>query len=209
MKQSRGGVLPQAKRIIGVTGHTGSGASSFAKFLEDYGGLVISADKLAHEELNKDSSAFLLLIESFTEAILNSCGEINRGALAAMVFGKGNEENLKKLEGIIHPAVLKKTRKIIEENASDLRSKFIVIDAPLLVESGLNEDCDLTVFVRADKQVRVLRIMKRDRIDFISAERRIESRIEPDYGKIDLVIENNGSLDDLHNAARGFIMSHD
>ena len=204
MKQNN----PINKPVVGVTGHTGSGASSFAKFLENHGALVISADKLAHEELNKDSSAFGILIETFTTAILNQSGEIDRAALAGIVFGKGNEENLEKLESIIHPAVLNKTRKIIKENAIDNRSKIIVIDAPLLIESGLNSDCSTTIFVTADKAIRIKRIMERDKLDLISAEKRIESRKEPDFGKIDLIIENNDSMEDLHNKARQYIMSH-
>jgi len=211
MKQSNNHTQSSTKPrpVIGITGHTGGGASSFAKVLEQYGALIISADKLAHEELEKTGENYCTIIETFGTDILAQDGNINRSKLAALVFGKGNEENRKKLEGIIHPAVLKKTREIIEKRRYDPGIIAIVIDAPLLIESGLDENCDSTVFVNADKQTRVKRIMKRDEIDYISAVNRIESRIEPNFSKIDIVIDNNGSYENLHHEAKQYILSQD
>ena len=196
------------KLVVGVTGHTGSGASTFAKFLEESGGLVISADKLAHEELKKGSEGFDLIVSRFSDKILSPSGEIDRGVLAGLVFGKGNENNLKALEGIIHPVVHRKIRHILKEGSKDNKIPFIVIDAPLLIESGMNKDCDITVFVKADREIRINRIIERDGLDFESAIRRIESRQEPMLDEVDIVIDNNKSKEDLHNEAGKFIMSH-
>ena len=185
--------------IIGVTGISGSGTSTVAKILEEQGGFVISADKLAHAAMGKGSSAFPQIISIFGIEILDENGEINRRALGKMVFGAENKEKLAALEGIIHPQVVAKIHELIKEAAESGSYTFAVIDAPLLIESGLNKLCDTTWLITAPDEVRITRITIRDGIDEESAKCRLSSRPGDESLRphVDVIIENDGDINKL------------
>ena len=187
--------MTRSKRVIGVTGITGSGTSTVAGILGELGGCVISADKLAHDATKVGQSAYVAIVGVFGESILLPSGEINRKALGAMVFGEQNADKLKWLESVIHPEVLSKTRQMVD----DCKKPFIVIDAPLLIESGLCNECDEVWVVSASNEVRISRIMERDNIDEYVAKQRLKSRQNDiDLQKrADVVITNNGDISSL------------
>ena len=179
-------------RVIGITGITGSGTSTVASMLKEHGGLVISADSLAHGAIKKGLEAYKEIIEVFGDGVLKSDGEIDRKALGVLVFGDENKKNRALLESIIHPCVLNKIKELI----SNCESSFVVIDAPLLIESGLYKECDEVWLVIATDDVRVSRIMERDCIDKITAEKRLKSR-QNEVNLInhtDVIIFNNGDI---------------
>ena len=179
-------------RIIGVTGITGSGTSTVADILKEQGGLVISADKLAHDAIKKDREAHKKVVGAFGVSILMPDGEINRKALGSLVFGDGNNEKRALLESIIHPVVLAK----IGELVRNCQNPFVVIDAPLLIESGLAGECDEVWLVTAADETRVARIMERDGVDRLAAEKRLKSRQNEGnlIKQADVVISNNGDF---------------
>ena len=179
-------------RIIGITGISGSGTSTVAGILKEHGGLVISADRLAHDAIKKGQEAYIKIVETFGESILMPDGELNRKALGALVFGDENKKRRACLESIIHPVVLAK----IKELVGNCENPFAVIDAPLLIESGLDKECDEVWLVTASDEIRLSRIMERDGIDRIAAEKRLQSRQNENnlIKHADVVIENNGDL---------------
>ena len=182
-------------RVIGVTGITGSGTSTVADIISEHGGSVISADILAHDAINKGQEAHTKIVQKFGDGVLNTNGEINRKALGLLVFGEENEKDRAWLESIIHPVVLA----TIKELVKNCESPFVVIDAPLLIESGLNKECDEVWLVTATDEVRISRIMERDGVDRHAAQKRLSSRQDEKNIKnhIDVVISNNGSIEDL------------
>ena len=177
-------------RIIGVTGITGSGKSTVAGILKEHGGFVISADDLAHEAIKKGQDAYKKIVEVFGESMLMLDGEINRKSLGALVFGEENKNNLSYLESIIHPFVLDKTRELVRS----CKNQFAVIDAPLLIESGLDEQCGDVWLITASDEIRISRIMARDGVDKAIAEKRLKSRQNEEnlIKRADVVITNNG-----------------
>ncbi|MCL2388100.1 MAG: dephospho-CoA kinase [Defluviitaleaceae bacterium] len=179
---------------IGVTGITGSGTSTVSSILAERGGFVTHADKLAHEAMHKTEPAFAEIIQIFGKDILTASGEINRRALGAKVFG--NKEDLAKLEKIIHPRVIQRTRTIFDKIADHGAHTFAVIDAPLLIESGLNSMCDSIWLITAPDDQRISRITTRDKIDESTAKRRLSSRSGDETLKkqANIIIQNNGSL---------------
>ena len=187
--------MQNKKRVIGITGITGSGTSTAANILKERGGLVVSADKLAHDVIKKGQEAYNTIIEAFGERILMPDGEVNRKALGALVFGDENKERRVRLESIIHPVVLAK----ISEFTKNCEYPFVVIDAPLLVESGLYKECDEVWLVTAADEVRISRIMERDGIDRLMAEKRLKSRQNEDSLRkhADVVIANDGDYMNL------------
>jgi len=199
-------------KIIGVTGISGSGTSTVAEILRQQGGFIVQADKLAHEVMKNKSSvfdetAFAQIIKSFGEKIISENGEINRRILGEMVFGKDNMEKLSMLEKIIHPPVVNKIFALIEEATQTGLYKFAVIDAPLLVESGLNKECDQCWLITAPEEVKIKRIITRDNISEEAAEKRLNSRNGDEALKpfADKIIENNGNLKTLEQKIISFL----
>ena len=179
--------------VIGVTGISGSGASTVAGFLEELGGTVVSADRLAREAVKKGLPAHCEVVRLFGREVLQEDGEINRKALGKIVFG--NQVKLKQLENIVHPVVLQQIEYLIH----NCTKNFSVIDAPLLIESGLSALCDETWFVTAPNEERLARITKRDGIDRTLALMRINSRQDETElaKKADFVLCNQGDRTEL------------
>jgi dephospho-CoA kinase len=179
--------------IIGVTGITGSGTSTVSAILAERGGYVVHADTLAHETMAKSEPAFAEIVEAFGRDILNEKGEINRRGLGAKVFG--NKAELERLEKIVHPRVIERVRTIVGKVAEAGTHTFAVIDAPLLIESGLDEMCDSIWLITASNEVRISRITARDKIEEAAAKRRLQSR-KPESTLREhahIIIENCGS----------------
>src|SRR6187455_625937 len=102
----------QGKTLIGLTGNIACGKSTVLRQLARLGAYTIDADKLIHEILRKGGLAYKPVLEEFGEAILGEDGEIDRRALARIVFS--DPEKLRRLEKIEHPIV----RRVIEEKIS-------------------------------------------------------------------------------------------
>jgi len=179
-------------KIIGVTGITGSGTSTVAAILQELGGFVISADKLAHEVMQQGQAAYDKIVARFGRTILNTDGEINRKVLGGLVFG--NAAAMAELEAIIHPEVIAKTKELLKQSYA-----FAVIDAPLLIESGMYKICGSVWLVTAPNETRIARITSRDGIDTKTAMRRINSRKGDEFLRsyADVIIENSTTLEDL------------
>ena len=184
--------MMQNKLAIGITGITGSGTSTAAGILKEQGGFVISADKLAHDAIKIGREAYKKIVEVFGASVLMLDGEINRKALGALVFGDENNKKRALLESIIHPIVLAEVRTLVKSH----KNSFVVIDAPLLIESGLYIDCDEVWLITASDSLRITRIVKRDGIDIQAAERRLKSRQEEELAKhATAIIKNNGDYE--------------
>jgi len=188
--------MTQNRPIIGVTGITGSGTSTVADILAENGGFVCRADAIAHELMRKGEPAHGEIVDTFGTEILDENGEINRRVLGARVFGE-NKDALTKLEAIIHPRVIEQTRAFIAAASGEY--SFAVIDAPLLIESGMNKMCDTCWLVTAPDDVRLERIIARDGISREAAERRLKSRSGDDALRsyADFIIENDGDIPTL------------
>lgn len=187
--------------VIGLTGPSGSGKGKIAKILSECGVEHINADTVYHNILIPPSPCLDELVESFGYSILNAGGQLDRRALAGIVFGKENEAKLEKLNSITHKYVCARIRQIIRY-FDNISTKACVIDAPLLFESGLDSDCDLVISVLADKELRVQRIAERDGISYDDANLRICSQKPDGYysEKSDIVIYNNGDEEQLRSS---------
>ncbi|MCL2571494.1 MAG: dephospho-CoA kinase [Defluviitaleaceae bacterium] len=182
--------------IIGITGISGSGKTAAARILADIGGFVVDADPLAHELMKKGRHAYDEIIDFFGTSILGTDGEIHRPALGKVVFE--DNEKLSRLEAIIHPKVITKTMELIEDARNEGYS-FAVIDAPLLIEAGMDKYCDSTWLITANHETKIKRIMKRDNITRDVAAKRLASRQGDEALKphVHIVIENNNDFADL------------
>ena len=187
--------------VIGLTGPSGSGKGKIAEILSEYGVQHINADSVYHNILIPPSPCLDELVENFGYKILNAGGQLDRRMLGAIVFGEENKQKLEKLNSITHKYVCARIRQIIRYFQST-SCKACVIDAPLLLESGLNGDCDFVISVLADTEIRAQRIAKRDKISLEDANLRINSQ-KPDGFYIDgsdIVVYNNGEEEQLRTS---------
>ena len=182
-------------KIIGITGNSGSGKSYVSEFIKKYyleqniKAEIIDADQVAKSMQNSESEYMKSIIREFGEDILEE-GKLNRKKLAKIVFSNNQEKE--KLDRITQKYVVAN----IKEQIKSYREQgmvIIVIDVPLLFESGLNQECTITVGVIAKKEKKLERICKRDNITVEEAELRLNSQPDDEYyrNNCDYIIENN------------------
>ena len=189
-------------KVIGLCGGSGSGKGTVAKLFLDYGVPSIDTDAVYHGLTSKKTPCTEALADEFGNEIINPDGSLNRKSLAKIVFsGDGSSVKREALNRISHKFVLDKTREMLREHEAKGVNAAIV-DAPLLFESGFNEECDLIISVIAKKDIRVSRIVNRDGISEADALSRIEAQKSDEYltAHSDYVIENSKGLDDVRRA---------
>jgi dephospho-CoA kinase len=163
--------------VIGVTGKIGTGKSTVCEILKNkYGAHVVNVDRIGHEVLEEVKEK---LVELFGGSVLED-GKVNRKKLAGIVFE--SQENLKKLESLVHPLMKKRVQEIINKT-----SGLVVIEAALLKRMGLDQLCDHVITVVASRET----ILKRNR----EADRRL--KFQEDIVPQGIVVANNSTLEDL------------
>lgn len=173
---------------LGLTGPTGAGKTTVARLLEQNGIPLVDADAIARTVTEKGSPVLSALADTFGKDILFSDGSLDRRALAAVAFS--SKENTEKLNAVTHPAILARIRRALADATGDA----VILDAPLLFETGLDALCDHTVAVVADEAVRLARITARDGISEEAAKKRMA--VQPDTAfyaaRADILLYNNG-----------------
>ncbi|MCS7159843.1 MAG: dephospho-CoA kinase [Gemmatales bacterium] len=142
------------KPILGLIGGIGSGKSFVARLLAQRGGYVIEADRLGHEALRQPHIR-QRIVEHFGPQVLDAQGEIDRTQLAGLVFAKPDQRQV--LEALVHPYITQRIHEAIDRAQADPSTRFIVLDAALLVETGWHRLCDKILFVDAPSQLRQTR----------------------------------------------------
>lgn len=183
----------QGKYVIGVTGPIGAGKSTVLRILRQLGADTIDADQIAREVMEPGGAAYEAVVAAFGPRILADDGRIDRGRLADIVFS--DPQALRRLEGIVHPAVFEAVKRRIEES----HRPVIALEAIKLLEAGLSLTlCDEVWVVVADQAVQLQRLRARG-VPEEEALRRLAAQMprEEYIRRADVVIDNSGSLDDL------------
>ncbi len=174
--------------IIGITGQSGCGKTTVSDLLKNNGYFIIDCDEIAHDLMENDKNMLREIENEFgSEYFLY--GKLERKKLGTLVFN--NPEKLKMLNSITHRYILKKVNSLIEGKNK------AVIDAPLLIESGLDKICDKCIFVSCPFEVRLNRIMKRDKISRKYALSRLNSQKNDEFykNKCNITVVNDGKAD--------------
>ena len=143
-------------KVIGLTGGIGSGKTTLSRFLSELGAVVIDADLIGHEVLEKSREAWRELVDAFGEEILTPEGEIDRKKLAALVFADGDA--LTRLNRIMHPRIYRMLKDRLEEYRRQ-GTAVVVVEAPLLLEAGWISMID-RVWVTVAPEFTVLKRLK-------------------------------------------------
>ena len=180
-------------RRVGLTGGIGSGKSTVAQMFADLGAWVVDADAIAREVVAPGSEGLAELVEQFGSQILTDNGDLDRAAVAAVVFSDPSARE--RLNAIVHPLIARRTTELIAAIPQDA---VLVHDVPLLVELGMQGAYDVVVVVDAPDDVRIRRLVQRG-LDEDDARARIAAQASRDerLAVADVVIENAGDLDDL------------
>lgn len=144
-------------KVIGITGQVGSGKSEILKFLsEKYNCKIIMADSVAHELREKGGVCHDAIVELLGQDILLEDGTIDRKLMASRIFS--DKKLLKKVNDIIHPAVFTYIKDYIENEKRLGRTKYIFLEAALLLESGYDKICDEIWYIYVRNEVRRSRL---------------------------------------------------
>lgn len=174
---------------------------------QELGAWIIDADRIAHEALRKESPVYSEISKLFPEAAAG--GDLDRKKIAAVVFAQ--PEKKRKLEHLVHPYVFER----MEREISDAEEPVVVLDVPLLFETGLDQRCDLVCVVDAPEKAVLERLKERGFTEKeIDARKNAQMPLEEKKRKANFVINNSQNLEqtkqevekiwkDLHLVSKG------
>ena len=188
--------IRQNKPIIGLTGGVGSGKTTVAQQFAKLGCAVIDADELGHELLTRQD-IIQQLKKWWGLKVLGHDGQVRRDAVGAIVFQEDQE--LKKLTDLLHPLIAGKEKELLESYNHDPEVVAIVLDVPLLFESGQDKWCDFTIFVEAEDEIRYERVKKRKKWEVETTKKVQKKHLALDMKRklSDHIVRNNSSIPDL------------
>ena len=176
-----------------ITGNIASGKSLVEDIISEYYP-VYDTDKIAHDILNN-------ITEFYGENVFTD-GKIDRKKLGDLIFS--NPKMKKNLENIVHPQIKDRLEEIFIQNKNE---KFVFVSVPLLYETDFYKIFDKVIFVSADEDIRLKRLMKRNNFTKDEAKIRIKAQM-PETEKIkkaDYIIKNNSTISELEQQVNIFL----
>ena len=182
---------------IGLTGGIGSGKSTVAKTIGEFGAPVLDADKVAHTTYAVGGPAYGAVVAAFGERILAPDRTVDRRKLGAIVFG--NPEQLNKLTSIVWPATFDSIRVNVNRLRKDGARLPIIVEAAILIEANWQPLFDEIWLVRASREKVIERIERERGLKPAETEARIRAQLsDAERAKhATLIVENNGTLEEL------------
>jgi dephospho-CoA kinase len=178
---------------IGLTGGIGSGKSTVSRLLAERGAVIVDADAIAREVVERGTPGLAAVVEAFGAGILSPDGSLDRPALAAVVFA--DPESRRRLDGIVHPLVRARAGEVAAAAPPDA---VLVNDVPLLVETGQAASYDLVLVVEADPETRVARLVQRGlTAEDARARIAVQASDEQRRAVADVVLDNSGTPEQL------------
>ncbi|MCT4584966.1 MAG: dephospho-CoA kinase [Peptostreptococcaceae bacterium] len=191
--------------FLGLTGSIGTGKSTVSKIFKEKNIDIIDADYIAKKLLYINELGYAALIKEFGLNILADDKSIDKKKLKDIVF---NDENKRlKLNSIMHPLIINKIL-VDKKSYEDKNKKMVILDAPLLFETKLNEYCDFNLVITCKEEIQIQRIKKRDNMDE-ELIKNIIKRQMPQNKKRDLAdyyIDNSFDYDSLEEQINRFLI---
>lgn len=185
--------------VVGITGPIGAGKTRVTEELRARGADIIDVDRLAHEFLEPGQPTYRQLVETFGPEILDASGRIDRRRLGALVFE--SPERLERLNRVIHPVLVAALQERIRRFRSRDGAAVLGIDAALLFQWGLEQECDYVLWIDAPLEVRRRRLVGAGRFDGKELERRDALQREQfdsaPQGESIIRIDNSGTQSEL------------
>jgi len=188
---------------VGLTGGLASGKSTVAAFFRELGAFHVDADRVAHELLAPGGGAEREVIGRFGGGIVSNNGAIDRKTLAAIVFS--DPQALADLNALVHPKVREEiARRIADHESGASPASVALVDAALLVESGLHRDLDALIVVTCPEETQIARAVARGGLTAAEARARVAAQapLAQKVAAADYVIDNDGFLDETRRQVR-------
>ncbi len=191
-------------KVIGITGGIGSGKSTVSNIIKNNNFPLIDCDEISRELTQNDDAVLSEISRCFGDSVFDDNGNLLRQELANIVFSDSSKKKI--LEDIVVTRIFEIVRDDLSKHRS-LGTKLVFIDAPLLIETGLNRLCDICVLVTADIETRINRVEKRDGISRDRVLERINNQMPESEKKAvaDELIDNSGSIEYLNNSVERLI----
>ena len=185
--------------ILGITGPTGSGKTTFLDVIAERGGIILDCDAIYHTLLRTDENMLRAIEARFPGTV--ECGSLNRKKLGAIVFS--DSAALQDLNAITHAAV----KSVVLEQLQMHKGKLIAIDAIGLFEGDLAYLCDVTVAITAPEETRIRRIMVRDGISYEYAASRVAAQHPSEWfsERCDHTLENSSTPEAFRTQCLAFL----
>jgi dephospho-CoA kinase len=181
---------------VGLTGGIAVGKSTVVAELERLGAICFDADRIAREVVEPGKSAYHSVVAEFGPSAVAPDGTLDRGAIGRIVFA--DPERRKRLEAILHPAIIAEQNRLVAEALARDSDAIVVVDAALMIESGGYKRFDALVVVHCDPAIQLARLMARDALTRDEAMRRIEAQM-PQSEKLryaDYAVDTSGTVDE-------------
>jgi dephospho-CoA kinase len=188
--------------VVGLVGRAGSGKGAVAEVWSAAGALVIEADRVGHEVTDDDPGVRAALAAEYGAAVYGPDGRLDRERVAARVFADPAARAW--LDRLVHPALVAGLRRRLDVLRSRGWRGVVVLDAALLLEWGMERDCDAVVAVTAPETEQVRRLMRSRGWSAAQARARLAAqRTNEAFAEAaDVTLENAGSLEELAGTAR-------
>ena len=177
---------------VGVTGCIGSGKSTVCRLFSGIGRNVIVADEIARNIADADVGVKKAILREFGSSAYLATGSLDRKKIASIVFD--DEKRRAKLDSIIHPRVFEEINHQINSLPSDQAFPYILVEAALIFETGMDESLDYVIVVTAEEETCIQRVIARDNVSREEVRKRITAQmpIADKVKRADFAIQNNG-----------------
>jgi dephospho-CoA kinase len=181
--------------LVGLTGGIASGKSSVSAMLAEQGAEIVDADLIARQVVMPGERAWQKILDHFGRGVLTEDGQVDRKKLADLVFA--DQAKLTLLNEITHPDIFARVAERLEHNRD--REVVVVLDAALLIETGLADRVDVVVVVDAGDEEEQVRRLTAKGVDERDARARMAAQLpaEARLARADLVIRNVGTFEEL------------
>jgi dephospho-CoA kinase len=179
---------------IGLTGGIACGKTTVAAMLVKHGAILIDADQLAREVVMPGRPALRLIEERFGTQVIQSDGSLHRKALGEIIFNEPTAR--KELDAITHPLIRQAMWDQMHKAEETFPETLVVVDVPLLYESGLQDHFQKVMVVYVSEKVQLDRLMERDGLSYEAAILRLQAQMPIEQKKLlaNIVIDNTGDL---------------
>ncbi len=179
--------------VAGLTGGIGTGKSTVSAIFEEAGAVIIDADKIARDVVEKGRPAWQKIVKQFGREVLLPDENIDRKRLADIIFNDSQQKD--RLNRIVHPYIIAETDRRLKEIERDQPDAVVILDVPLLIEAGMARDLAEIIVVCVPETVQQQRLMDRDRFSAAEALARIRSQmpIEKKKARATILIDNSAS----------------
>lgn len=190
---------------LGLTGGIATGKSTVVQFFKKHDVDVIDADQIAREVVEPDHPGLTEVVDVFGKEVLEADGTLNRKKLGEIIFHDYDKK--KKLERILHPHIRKLMFGRMEKYQQAHPDKLIVLDIPLLYESGLEDRFDEVMVVYIPEELQLQRLQQRDQIDERRALQKIRSQMSIENKKklADVIIFNDGTKEQTQQQVDAYL----